>query len=268
LQTDGVGPNVYCVTRVFRSSLAFVCLFGVFVSFAQAQDLPESILVEPKAGMPDLNTDALNPEPAEEAPSDSSGDFLPMLDVPVSSTPFTSRNFLGLGLSHSNAGVTRGLFKISEDEVLQGKVSESAWGMGLVVDMGWSEETVSSFRMKWGLSRVRVGLSDTLRSAYAADTLEEALSIVSLDFVLRDLFPSDDAGFWWGGGFGVRYAWSSSTPGAGSARVSKLRHSSALIPLLSLGSDVPLDHGHQLIIQGDWMLLNAYQLTVGLRTQL
>jgi hypothetical protein len=256
------------VTRLFYQAPLSICLLGAFVSLANAQDLPESVLVEPRGQVPDVNADALRPDPEPEAPPESSGDLLPMLDVPVSSNPYTSRNFLGLGLLHSNSGVTRGLFKISEDDVLQGKVSESSWGMGLVVDMGWSEDEASSFRMKWGLSRVKLGLSDSLRSAYAADTLEEALSTVSLDFLLRDFLPSDAGGFWWGGGFAVRYAWSSSTPGAGSARVSKLRHSSVLAPLLSLGTDMPLDQGHQLMLQADWMLLNAYQFTVGLRTQL
>jgi hypothetical protein len=258
------------VTRLIDQAVVSLCLLGILVPRVSAQELPESVLVEPRRPLPDVNADALKPEPEPEPEpiSESSGDLLPMLDVPVSSAPYTSRNFLGLGLSHSNTGVTRGLFKISEDDVLQGKVLESSWGMGLIVDMGWSEDAVSSFRMKWGLSRVKLGLSDSLRSAYAPDSLEEALSTVSLDFILRDFIASDVGGFWWGGGFGVRYAWSSSTSGTGNDRVSKLRHSSVLAPLLSLGTDMPLDQGHQLMLQADWMLLNAYQLTVGLRTQL
>ncbi|MEO5666786.1 MAG: hypothetical protein ABIR96_01870 [Bdellovibrionota bacterium] len=231
-------------------------------------ELPDSILVKPRASIPDVNADALKPkiEEAPEAPVEQS--MLPLLEVPISEAAYTSRNFVGLGLSYSNTGVTRGFFKITEDKVLQGKVSEKSWGMGLIMDLGWSEETASSFRIKWGLSRVRVGLTDALRAANGPDTLEESLNIFSSDFLLRDVLPADEPGLWWGGGFSIHYAWSSSTGGAGGNRSSKLRYSTALSPMLSIGSDVRLDHGQQLIVQGDWLLVKAFQLTVGLRTQL
>ncbi len=201
-------------------------------------------------------------------PAPGSGSSIPLIDVPVSAVPFTSKNFLGLGLSFSNAGVTRGMFKATQDEILMGQVGESSWGMGLIAD--WSEEGRSSFRMKWGVSRVRVELTDALRAEHGPDSLEEALNLVTLDFVLRDVLPVDDSGMdlWWGGGFTVHHVWSSSTPGRGQQRVSKLRHSTMASPLVSLGTDLGSRQGHQILLQGDWILTNGFQLTVGLRTQL
>jgi len=260
-------------------------LFASPLAFSQTLEA-ESISVVPLGSLPDVNADALNSssQNTDQDPGATSNvnpnedpnvgiesqdsRLLPMLDVPMSNSAFTSRNFIGLGLSYSNAGVTRGKFKITEDDTLQGKVSESSWGMGLIFDLGWSEEASSSFRMKWGLNRVRVGLTDALRSEYGPDKLEEALNTASLDFLLRKVLPTEDADLWWGGGFAIRYAWSSSTAGGGAERVSKLRYSSAFAPMLSLGTDVVLEQGHQLVVQADWLLLNAYQITVGLRTQL
>lgn len=272
-------PNVCSVSRLSPRFFSLIALTALArASLAQETDsaaaaaAPESILLRPSESVPTVNTDVLEepvdvPPPAENAAGTSSW-VDPLLEVPMSDAPYTSRNYVGLALSFANTGVTRGLFKISEDEILQGKVSERSWGMGLILDLGWNEESASSFRMKWGLNRVSVGLSDELRAEHGPDTLEESLNVLSLDFLLRDVLPSDDADLWWGAGFALRNAWSSHTAGSGSGRISRLRHSTALSPILSIGSDMPLERGHHLVLQADWLLIKAYQLSIGLRTQL
>lgn len=257
---------------IFALGLAVVAVSPDLRAQEGQEALPDTIEIDNPSALPTLDADVLKPPPPPEKKEEEEDGFLTkmpdLMNVPSSASPYTSRNFVGLALSHSNAGVTRGLYKISQDKLLMGKVSESAWGMGLLIDLGWSEDTPSSFRMKWGLNRVRVGLSDALRAQNGPDTLEESLNTAGLDFLLRDVLPTEDADLWWGGGFAIRYAWSSNTAGSGSGRLSKLRHSSVLAPMLSVGSDVTLEKGHQLVIQGDWLLINAYQLSLGLRTQL
>lgn|GEM_PF-2314620 len=183
---------------------------------------------------------------------------------------YTSLHNLGVVLSYSNSGVTKGMYTVSDDAILRGKVSESVWGLGLLMDLGWSEDALSSLRTKWSWGRERVTIPQNIRDAYPADSLEESLNLFMMDFVMRAGLPGVDLGnpLWMGFGFSVHYALSSSTNGSGSGRQSRLKNSTSLSPILAVGSDIPLQEGHQLIVEADWLLFKGLQFSLGLRTRL
>lgn len=183
---------------------------------------------------------------------------------------FSSLNHIGLGLSMTNNGVTNGLYNLTEDTLLKDVVSEKIWGIGLIFDLGWDEESISSLRTKWQWGRDRIQIPPATRAEHPADSLEEMLNLFMLDFVIRTKPKAFDFGFplWVGAGFSIHYAISSSTGGAGSDRKSRLKNSTSLSPLLSFGSDIPLDDGQEVILEADWLIFKAYQFTLGFRTRI
>ncbi len=193
-----------------------------------------------------------------------------IIDPVVLQEEITSRHFLGAGLSYSNHGITKGLFGVSDDTVLKGHVSEKMFNLFLLVDLGWQENSIEAFRIRWGLGRVGLGIPDDIRNAYAAGLLEEQLSLMTLDFTLKSPLnrSAKDMQYWWGGGLNLHYAFSSQTSSSGGARASQLRHSSSISPVLSMGADLNSGNAQQVFLQGDWILFKAIQFSIGLRTRL
>jgi hypothetical protein len=190
-------------------------------------------------------------------------------DVEVIHT-YTSLHHLGIVLGYSNTGVTKGLFQASEDTLLRGRVAEFVWGLGLLMDLGWSDDSLSSLRTRWSWGLGRLGIPQNIRDQNPADSLEESLSLFMLDFVMRSGFSEVDLGYplWFGGGFSIHYAVDSTTAGSGSNRQSRLKNSTSLSPLIAIGSDIPFEEGHQLLVEADYLLWRGFKFHIGLRTRL
>ena len=231
--------------------------------------LPE-VQVSPLMQMtPSALTTSGNEDEDEE--SDGEKGFLDgIIDDSVVHEEVSSKSFLGAGLSYSNNGVTRGMFTITDDAALKGRVSEKMFNIFLLLDLGWRESSAEALRVRWGLARSGVKIPDDVRAAYSAGVLEEQLTLMTLDFTLKNPIDSEDKDYflWWGGGLNLHYAFSSQTSSTGGARESQLRHSSSISPVLSVGADINSDSAHQVFVQGDWLLWKAVQFSVGLRTRL
>ncbi len=192
-----------------------------------------------------------------------------IIDPTIIQEEILSRHFLGAGLSYSNNGVTRGMYSISDDTILKGNVSEKMFNIFLLVDLGWNEAAQEAFRIRWGLGRAGINIPDDIRSNYTSGVLEEQLTLMTLDFTLKTpLSHEDEMFYWWGAGLNLHYAFSSQTAASGGVRESQLRHSSSISPVLSIGMDVNTDGPHQVIFQGDWILLKSFQFSAGIRTRL
>lgn len=191
-------------------------------------------------------------------------------DIDVSTDSKRNSYLVGVGALYSNHGLSKALFKVSDDELLLGEAGEKTFGVFFLLDLGWRADGSEALRIRWGMARTALSIPDEIRSANAADSLEENLTLMSLDFNVKQNLDlsNDDMRFWWGAGLGLRYAFSSQTSGSGASRVSQLRHSSAIAPMVSLGADFPTNKAHYLFAQVDWLIFTGYQLSLGLSTRL
>lgn len=191
-------------------------------------------------------------------------------DIEVSQDSKRNSYLVGVGTLFSNHGLSKAMFKVSQDDVLLGEAGEKSFGVFLLLDLGWRGDSSEALRVRWGMARTSLAIPDSIRSSNDADSLEESLSLMTLDFNVKQNLDleNDDMRPWWGAGLGLRYAFSSQTSGSGSNRVSQLRHSSAIAPLLSLGADFPTNKAHFIFAQLDWLIFTGYQFSIGLSTRL
>jgi len=235
--------------------LSFICVGRAF-----AQDPSSLGDFELRPGRAKPRVDFTNPVPPSqiENPAETSteaGVYLP-------------GRWAGFSLLFSNYGITRGLFRATQDETLIDDSTDKSFGLGVHLDVALGPSQRSSFRIRAAYLRARVKAGEEVLAQHPSASLESGLNIANLTHLSRRHWDDEDYDLWAGVGIDIRYAFSSSFPGSAGLRNSSLRGSSAVSPVLAVGAEMPFAEGQDLTLEADWDLLRGFTGAVGLRTSL
>ncbi len=218
---------------------------------------------------PDVFVQDLLDEDARRAPRGPSRPTMPVFE----SEPQTSRwarSSFGAYIAFGSATVVNAPFRITQDEILVGRGSESGVGLGALLDFGMPAAQDEAYRLKIGVHRQSLTPSIEDR-AYAVGEVEVSAVVLDISLLYRYSLPylGELGHLWIGGGGSLDYALTSSRPDVPTVvPLSRVRNSYAFRAIVALGAEIPVSGIHDIVLEADWSFLKGYSLLMGFKTSL
>ncbi len=181
----------------------------------------------------------------------------------------------GLWAGYSSSVLAKALYRSSEDSGLISSMKDSGMGLGVQMDFSWVERpdspqpSNSSLRVRAGLLRSKIEPTPVFLNSSDPSTLESAMNVFHVAFLLKNALPlMEGVRSWGGGGVFLNYVLWTDRPRLQSDPSSNILNSLAFGPMLSMGFDFEVGRESELLVELDYNLFKSFGVQVGMKTSL